>query len=85
MKHIVTHTDARPALIRMDDMPAGSVGVIEQSPIGRYLGRVVMRVVGTDYVVALDSGGVWSSMTGVRNHLVRLLPPGTKITIEVGA
>lgn len=85
MNNIVTYTDERPALIRMDDMPEGSVGVIEQTTIERYLGRVVMRVVGADYVVALDSAGVWSVPMGPSCHRVRLLSPGTKITIEVGA
>lgn len=82
-RHIVSVNTELHRVVPMHDMPQYSIGIIEGS--SPYAGTPVIRGFGP-HVTALDGSASWKwrpiDVTALPR--VRLLPPGTKIEIEVG-
>ncbi|MDO9083371.1 MAG: hypothetical protein Q7U56_08820 [Humidesulfovibrio sp.] len=68
------------ALIPIDQLQAGQVGVIERSPFPGQVGRVLLCIAPNS---CIDLATPMNRWLGGGHHLVRLLPVGTKIELTV--
>jgi len=79
-KNQVTIDEGRAKGISFARMNEGDIGIIQDDNGFGYAGLTVVR--GYNSVIALDGGQEWSVSA---EHEVKLLTPGTKVTITVGA
>ncbi|RJQ30274.1 hypothetical protein C4565_00385 [Candidatus Parcubacteria bacterium] len=68
-----------------EQMNVGEYGVVVDNPNTEYNGCVVLKDHNENVIIVSDPKTFWGKKTQVNNHLlkVRILPPGSKFTIEV--
>jgi hypothetical protein len=79
-----TVEEAAPNTVLMKDMPRDSLGIVENGNEWGYRGSLILPMGGKWAIVDRTTGMIdYFDRPAAELHWVRLLPPGSKVTLEV--